>query len=235
MKKNLSNVSLITIDGVGNKTEQLDKIVNICCSDFSWNSIIRISASYVNTNTVIENDILHKISIPKLSYNEYNNFCIKQLYPILDTFGGDYCLLVQEDGFIVNPQLWNDSFLNYDYIGAPWLRYSNEPKFGWVEHFGDRAIVGNGGFSLRSKNFLKECMNLPYENFVNKGFNEDVFLCAVYGDYLRKMGMMFADINTAGSFSLETKNNKFNDLSMVFGFHGKHLLDDAFKYINKRN
>lgn len=232
MKKNLKNISLITIDGVGNKTEQLDKVVDLSCSNFEWNSIIRISPVYENTKSITNLGIVYEIKIPKLSYYEYNTFCIKNLYDILNICGGDYCLLVQEDGFIINPDLWDDSFLDFDYIGAPWLKYSNESKFGWVEHYGDRAMVGNGGFSLRSKKLLKECINLPYEDFMKRGFNEDVFLCAVYGEYLRKIGIKFADIDTAGKFSLETKNDKFNDLNNVFGFHGKHLLDEAWKLIN---
>jgi hypothetical protein len=208
MKKNLKNISLITIDGVGNKTEQLDKVVDLSCFNFEWNSIIRISPVYENTKSISNSGVVYEIKIPKLSYYEYNNFCIKNLYDILNICGGDYCLLVQEDGFIINPDLWDDSFLDFDYIGAPWLKYSNEPKFGWVEHYGDRAMVGNGGFSLRSKKLLKECINLPYEDFMKRGFNEDVFLCAVYGEYLRKIGIKFADVDTAGKFSLETKNDK---------------------------
>ena len=29
-------------------------------------------------------------------------------------------LIVQDDGFIINKNLWDEEFLSYDYIGAPW-------------------------------------------------------------------------------------------------------------------
>jgi len=44
--------------------------------------------------------------------------------------------------------LWNDKFLDYDYIGAPWSQQNQ-----WVESYDAR--VGNGGFSLRSKRLLE--------------------------------------------------------------------------------
>ena len=31
----------------------------------------------------------------------------------------DFVMVIQEDGHIVNPNLWDDEFLKYDYIGAP--------------------------------------------------------------------------------------------------------------------
>lgn len=32
----------------------------------------------------------------------------------------DFNIAVQADGFAVNLDAWDDDFLNYDYIGAPW-------------------------------------------------------------------------------------------------------------------
>lgn len=224
--KNLNNVCLLTIDGVGNKTKQLDEVVDWCCSKFNFHSVVRITCdSERNKNQ-------QYISIPKLDYFGYNRFCINDLYTATEHLNFTHCLLVQEDGFIVNPQLWEDSFLNFDYIGAPWLRYKHEPNFIWVENIGIKAAVGNGGFTLRSKTLLKECKTLQYQ----PGHpNEDVFICAFAGDYLRSRGMLFADINTAARFSLETKNYLNDDLTKCFGFHGKHLLDDALIMIRKPN
>src|SRR6266850_1256662 len=49
-----------------------------------------------------------------------------------------HILTIQWDGWVINPHLWNDDWLQYDYIGAPW----------------DDGCVGNGGFSLRSKRLM---------------------------------------------------------------------------------
>lgn len=53
------------------------------------------------------------------------------------------CLTVQDDGFIVRPGL-EDNFMEYDYVGAPWLPGPHLVAVGIGSDF-----VGNGGLSLR--------------------------------------------------------------------------------------
>ena len=50
------------------------------------------------------------------SVAEYSRFVLKELGSYIRT---DHVLLVQWDGFIINPQSWRPEFLEYDYIGAP--------------------------------------------------------------------------------------------------------------------
>lgn len=225
--KNLHNVCLITIDGVGDKTNQLDEIVQWCNYHFKFKTTIRITCD--DAQNIKENSY---VKIPKLNYYEYNKLCVNNLYDFTSHVDFTHCLLVQEDGFIVNPDLWDDAFLNYDYIGAPWLKYDNEDPFPWVKQYGIKCAVGNGGFTLRSKRLLKECKPLLYEqNYPN----EDVFICANAGDYLRSKDLIFADINTAARFSLETKNYINDSLNNCFGFHGKSLLNDGINIMRKYN
>jgi hypothetical protein len=61
-----------------------------------------------------------------------------------------------------------------------------------------------------------------------------VFLCRFHADYLESQGIKFADINTAAKFSLETKNDICDNLNKTFGFHGKHLLENAFSIIDHK-
>jgi hypothetical protein len=109
-------------------------------------------------------------------------------------------LVVQWDGFVVNPLAWNDAFMFYDYIGAPW----------W--HNDDRN-VGNGGFSLRStrlsKHLLEHCERYPFH------LAEDHVLCREYSDSLRSEGFRFADEETARGFSFEMIDPNMP----TFGFH----------------
>ena len=49
--------------------------------------------------------------------DDYSHFCIYELGKHIWT---DYALIVHHDGFVVNPSSWQDSFLQYDYIGSPW-------------------------------------------------------------------------------------------------------------------
>ena len=67
--------------------------------------------------------------------NDYNQFILKDLNSHITT---DFVLVIQYDGFVINPHKWDIKFSEYDYIGAPWP---------WAKDY----QVGNGGFSLRSK------------------------------------------------------------------------------------
>jgi hypothetical protein len=233
MKKILSNICLVAIDGVGNKTNELNKVIDICCKDFNWKCVFNFSPNNQNDFYHSNGNFVLKHHIPQMSYHEYNKFCINGLYKIIKDYDFDYCLIIQEDGFIVNPSLWDDSFLNYDYIGAPWLRYSNDnsEEFWWLYSNSEKYRVGNGGFSLRSRKFLEESSYIEYHP---ESTHEDVYLCRFHGDYLKNKGIKFANLQIAAKFSLETKNDLCDDLNLTFGFHGKHLLENAFSIIDNR-
>jgi hypothetical protein len=97
--------------------------------------------------------------------------------------------------------LWNNKWLTYDYIGAPW---------GWHS---DGLNVGNGGFSLRSRQlgrFIGET-----QRFVPK-HPEDDTLCREYRKELESFGFLWADLDTARSFAFEREA----PVRSTFGFHG---------------
>lgn len=145
------------------------------------------------------------IKIPKFANAiEYNKFMLSDISKYIST---SHFLVVQYDGFVVNKSNWCKSFLNYDYIGAPWT-----PKSG-------KHTVGNGGFSLRSlrlqRAIEKEKLRL-LENFKN-GLAEDRVIC----DYNKlllesKYGIRFAPYKVAERFSYE----KVKTSKSTFGFHG---------------
>ena len=45
------------------------------------------------------------------SLDDYSYKMIYQLDKYVDT---DYVLVIQSDGYVINPHLWQDNFLNYD-------------------------------------------------------------------------------------------------------------------------
>ena len=51
------------------------------------------------------------------SIDKFNYDMVYELYKYVDT---DFVLTVHADGFVVNPDMWQDAFLDYDYIGSPW-------------------------------------------------------------------------------------------------------------------
>ncbi len=49
--------------------------------------------------------------------DEWNRAIIYDLNNHIDT---EFCLLVHPDGYVVHPDLWQDAWLDWDFIGAPW-------------------------------------------------------------------------------------------------------------------
>src|SRR5512143_2546534 len=92
---------------------------------------------------------------PLASRDAYSALMLKGLREHVET---PHALVVQWDGYVVNPDAWTDEFLAHDYIGAPWY---------WAA---EGSRVGNGGFSLRSRRLLDA---LADPSVVVEG-NEDV-------------------------------------------------------------
>lgn len=138
--------------------------------------------------------------IHSLDLNPYCKFVLKDIYKYIET---SHVLFFQYDGWIKNPKAWDDKWLDYDYIGAPWLQPGNS----WV--------VGNGGFSLRSQ---KLCSILGSDENVQAATPEDWYICVTMRAELeRHYGIQFAPITAAKKFAVEYHF----PLTNQFGFHGK--------------
>jgi hypothetical protein len=139
------------------------------------------------------------VSIPAMrSLADYSRFVLNDLVRHVRT---PYALVIQWDGYVVEPSAWRRAFLKYDYIGAPWPDLPAE-----------RAI-GNGGFSLRSRRLMEAVAAMKPAPLVN----EDV----VIGHHLRpaletQAGMRFPPIKVAAQFSHEFAEAR----EQPFGFHG---------------
>lgn len=132
------------------------------------------------------------------SSGDYSEFMIRKLGDFITT---PHCLVVQWDGFVLDADRWNQRFLQFDYVGAPWPQ------------FDDHRDVGNGGFSLRSRRLLKACQD---ERFRLEG-PEDVAICRANRPFLEEEhGIRFADRDTAKIFSYE----RTRPSQPTFGFHG---------------
>ena len=149
--------------------------------------------------------------IPKISsINDFSFFCLNNLIDYVKT---DFCLLVQWDGWVINPFNWNSSFLEFDYIGAAWPHYKSNN-------------VGNGGFSLRSKKLLeatKEMVNIKKPLLCD--LIEDDFICREFrDDFVNHYKIKFPSAKLADKFSIERKfwTNE------SFGFHGFFNFDQIF-------
>lgn len=137
------------------------------------------------------------------TFDEYQYFMLKRLVDYIET---DYFLSIQYDGYVLNPNLWSNEFLSYDYIGAPW----------W---YNDEYSVGNGGFSLRTKKLHK---TLQMDEFSKIDIEDDT-ICRFYGQKLKDMGFSFAPPELAERFSHEINPKYPIFRNNTFGFHGKDI------------
>ena len=158
------------------------------------------------------------------SVDDYSFNIVYNLHKFIDT---EFALIIQADGYIVNPHMWQDYFLNYDYIGAPWGLPNDD--FSFRDPFNNLIRVGNGGFSLRSKKILSLPTELKLEWKSYFGYyNEDGFFTCHNRHIFEKEGCVFAPLDVAKYFSHEAEIPETHGIE-PFGFHGKWS-----KYINRQ-
>jgi hypothetical protein len=136
---------------------------------------------------------------PLGSVEAYSHFMLKELAVWVRS---SHVLVVQWDGYILNPAAWRDEFLAYDYLGAPWT------------HEAEPFKVGNGGFSLRSRRLLQALLDPAFPT----GHPEDLLIGKTWRPALEQRGLRFAPTDLAAAFSIE-------DGSLAgrpFGFHAPY-------------
>jgi dihydropteroate synthase len=150
------------------------------------------------------------------SIDDYSYNMVYNLHKFIDT---EFALVIQADGYIVNPHMWQDDFLNYDYIGAPWNLPNDD--FSFRDPFNNIIRVGNGGFSLRSKKLLSlpTELNLEWKSYFGY-YNEDGFFTCHNRHLFEKEGCVFAPLDVAKYFSHEAEIPETYGIE-PFGFHGK--------------
>ncbi|MEI6316548.1 MAG: DUF5672 family protein [bacterium] len=204
--KKLPNVTLLGIDCVN--VERLQKALDISSQEIEFGAVKLLTSLPTDDPRKIE---IHHIN----SIEDFSKFCICDLYKYVET---EYVLLIQHDGFILNPNSWTDEFLKYDYIGAPWLVADWSVRdFDFPEKLLGTWVVGNGGFCLRSKKFLETSARLASEAIFKKYHPEDVVMCVWDRDKLENEGILFAPVDIAKQFSVEGDDIAYDK---QFGFHG---------------
>jgi len=155
------------------------------------------------------------VKIDTIDHIEYSRVVLKDLAPHITT---DHYMVVQYDGMPIDADKWDDSYLNYDYIGAPWVWGPEDQR------------VGNGGFSIRSRRLAELCQD-PRVVFNPPGYGdnnymEDIHICKMYKDWLESEGLVWAPVSLASKFSAEFPGGRFP----TYGFHGTlclpYYLDD---------
>lgn len=134
---------------------------------------------------------------PGMDLNEYSRYMVKDLRNDIET---DFALICQPDGYGLRPELWSESFLEFDYLGAPF----------------PNGEVGNGGLSIRSRAFLEHSASLA-----DPPMPEDSWLCQYRRCDAEDRGIRFGDTRTALRFSYEHPVEGFEwNPELSWGFHG---------------
>ncbi len=224
-KINLQNTTLVTISSVDIELTLLSLVISNLNANF--NRVLFFTSEEIDQRYLKFFPQLEVIKIPPIrSLVEYSRFVIKELNSFIDT---EFCLVTQGDGFIINPQLWSEEFLNYDYIAAPWRKQTHLVNSqGKTVDILDLTTnrVGNGGFSLRSKKLLEVSSQLDFDNLKTSSFSEDLIICHYFYDWFKDKDIKFAPLEIAVKFSFEQPIEEIDNFSWenTFGFHGKTSL-----------
>jgi hypothetical protein len=207
MKKNIPQVTLIAISSI--MIHETIRALQKCCEEMEFGSVKLLSHKkpfFLPSNITFE--ICPKIN----NIMDFNHYVFRDFGKHVTT---SHCLMVQYHGWVLRPELWDDNWLQYDYIGAPWA-YSDDA---YMSQAGEHVRVGNGGFSLRSKKLL----DLPKERNIqlthDRGFwNEDGNICVYHREKFLEAGIRYAPVEVASVFSFENEVPE-NKGVLTFGFH----------------
>jgi len=192
-KLDLNNVTLVILDCIS-----VDR--GLFAVKESLN-LINVYETLFFTSLSLQDKLVNTIKIKECkSRFDYSKFILSELYNFVNT---DFVLIIQYDGYVVNPKVWTNKFFEFDYIGAPWLD----------------KVVGNGGFSLRSRNLLRVTQSnydIIFKHSRSKGEFEDDDICRCNRELLCSNGIKIADYDTARIFSVELEEPYTNQ----FGWHG---------------
>lgn len=223
-KKKLTNVDLISINCVD--PYQSAAAINYCQKFFEFGKSILVTHQDIDVYDIE----LHLID--KLDWNQYNDHVLN----LIDHTDNDYVMLIQDDGHPINSELWDDEYLEYDYIGAPWpheeswINLQLQEQQPYIRENFPKNRIGNGGFCIRSKKFLE--FSSQYKSC--NGLGEDTFLCTRKYNEAIEYGIKFAPFELAAKFSYENPCIEFGtpwnsqimfDKSKHFGWHGANFLN----------
>ncbi|MFN7161142.1 MAG: DUF5672 family protein [Candidatus Gracilibacteria bacterium] len=200
MKKQLPSVTLLGLDCLD--IDRLIQAAEICKKDFEFADVKLLTSLPSTHESIVPIETIDRIS-------KYSNFMIHKVNSYVET---SHVLIIQYDGFILNPAAWTDEFLEYDYIGAPWWRRGE-------------MVVGNGGFSLRSKKLLDILQNDPEIIPIPEKEPEDIYICYDLREVLEKKGIKFAPVELAKKFAIEANEIVGHIWTDQLGFHGLRWTD----------
>ena len=192
--------------------------INYSCKDIEWGAAKFLGSK--GRPEGLREEVTYEETYPIQNINDFNYYCIYNLGNHVET---SHALLIHPDGYVIRPWLWDNAWLEYDYIGAPWRDDPNA----FLDPWGRNQRVGNGGFSLRSKRLLDVPKNVEVPWEVNEGdfykhmnaglYNEDGNICVHNKHIFEAQGCKYAPVEVASKFSRE--DFLPDSEQETFGFH----------------
>ncbi|MHB8652002.1 MAG: DUF5672 family protein [Minisyncoccota bacterium] len=215
--KTLADVTLVAVSSI--KVAATIRALEISMRGMKYHEVILVSPTPPTHK--LNKNIHFKRCPPIPDKNAYSKF---MLYDLARYIESDFALVVQYDGYVIHPEKWNDKFLEYDYIGAPWKKNL------YFTAKGENVRVGNGGFSLRSKKLLDAFnrLKLPFSDKGTGYYNEDGAISVYYRNELTEYGIRYAPVGVASRFSHEATCNDSDP--NPFGFHANKKIVPPFLY-----
>jgi len=169
---NLDNVTLVLVDSLDdycNKSNiriaTISRILPKILENVSFGKMLIVNPFNKNSNLIdkkIEQKIWNRNSNEIEHINWYCEFVVSKLPYLIET---DYYLIMQWDGFIVNPNHWTYEFFKFDYIG------------------GGHSLL-NGGFSLRKTETMKKIVEIGNpQSLSHYGISSEDHLYSCYFDF----------------------------------------------------
>lgn len=208
MKLDLSSITLVSL--IWNKSQEhcdrTVRVINYMNSLADFSQTILFSACPIRLGTWRT----RVVQVPVMDEIGWQTFQMRIIPQFIESH---FMMNVQHDGFILDATQWDDGFLDYSMIGAPW----------------PDGVVGNDGFCIQSKSFLDYKSRLPFVECAQS----DEYLCREQRSVLQSKGIRFAPEDLAARFSTET----YKCDQPSFGFHGmthdRHKYDQGWKQIEE--
>lgn len=208
-KIQLPNVTLVLLSGLGYRQK-----ANVHALEYSQRGIEFGEVLYLQLGHIKDIDSWSKAVIYDLPRHIHTEFC----------------LLIHENGFVVNPDQWNPEWLNYDFIGSPWPLPQDPVSYRDEE--GNIVRVGNS-VSIRSMKLMDLVATKEWKSYFGF-YNEDGFITCHHRRWLEKQGCKFAPLEVAKWFGRELDIPENADVDKPFIFHYNRVIpgrNQEFKHL----
>ena len=121
----LNNVTLVSVTSVN--VDRTVRALKHSMKGISFSEVLLLTDKEVSPSGI------KTIKIDTLDYIGYSHFIVYELYKHINT---DFVLIIQDDGFVTNPEKWTDEFLNYEYISETFKIKKQDDKISYRDTFG---------------------------------------------------------------------------------------------------